>query len=187
MHTLHVIVASTRPGRAGLPIAQWAVAQARAHAAFDVVLVDLAEQNLPILDEPNHPRLKNYQHEHTKAWSAKVEAADAFVVVTPEYNFGSPPALINAFDYLSAEWAYKPMGFVSYGGVSGGLRSVQMTKGVVTALKMMPIPEAVAIPSYSQHLKDGVFAPPESQERSMKGMLDELVRWSVALATLRTR
>ncbi len=187
MHTLHVIVASTRPGRAGLPIANWAFAQAQAHAGFEVVLVDLAEQGLPIFDEPNHPRLKQYEHAHTKAWSAKVDAADAFVIVTPEYNFSSPPALVNALHYLAKEWEHKPVGFVSYGGVSGGLRSVQMTKLILTALNMMPIPQAVAVPSFSQHMKEGVFAPPEQQEKAMKTMLDELVRWSGALATLRAK
>jgi NAD(P)H-dependent FMN reductase len=187
MQKLHVVVASTRPGRAGLSVAKWAHAQAEKHAGFAVELVDLAEQNLPIFDEPNHPRQRKYEHAHTKAWSAKVDAADAFVIVTPEYNFSSPPALVNAFHYLSQEWEHKPLGFVSYGGISGGLRSVQMTKLIVTALNMMPIPQGVTLPSFSQHMKDGVFAPPEPQEKSMKTMLDELARWSTALATLRQK
>lgn len=187
MHKLHVIVASTRPGRAGLPIAKWAFAQAQTHAGFQVELVDLAEQNLPIFDEPNHPRLQKYEHAHTKAWSAKVDAADAFVIVTPEYNFSSPPALVNALHYLSKEWAHKPVGFVSYGGISGGLRSVQMTKLILTSLNMMPIAQAVAVPMAAQYMKDGTFAPPEQQDKAMATMLDELVRWSTALATLRTK
>src|SRR5713226_9805342 len=128
MPKLSVVIASTRPGRAGLPIGEWFFARAQAHGGFDVQLVDLKEVDLPLLDEPKHPRLRDYQHEHTKKWSALVGGSDAFVFVTPEYNFSSPPALLNAIDYLFHEWAYKPAGFVSYGGVSGGIRSVQMTK-----------------------------------------------------------
>jgi len=187
MHKLHVIIASTRPGRAGLPIGKWAFERAQAHAGFEVELVDLAEQNLPLFDEPNHPRQKKYVHDHTKAWSAKVDAADAFVVVTPEYNFSSPPALINAFHYLAQEWEYKPLGFVSYGGVSGGLRSVQATKLLVTTFKMVPIPEQVTIPSFPQHLQDGVFTGTDQHDKGMRTMLDELVRWTGALSTLRKK
>ena len=187
MLNLHVIIASTRPGRAGLPIGRWAFDQVVRHGAFQGKLVDLAEVNLPLFDEPKHPRLAAYEHRHTLDWSATVRAADAFVIVTPEYNFGAPPALVNALDYLSAEWAYKPVSFVSYGGVSAGTRAVQMAKQYVTALKMMPIPEAVAVPFFSQHLKDGVFSPPETQEQAAKAMLDELGKWASALKPLRAK
>jgi NAD(P)H-dependent FMN reductase len=96
MLKLHVVLTSTRPGRACLPIGTWFHAFAQRHGKFDVQLVDLAVVNLPPLDEPRHPRLGQYEHAHTKAWSATVSAADAFVFVTPEYNYGSPPALLNA-------------------------------------------------------------------------------------------
>ncbi|HVU04620.1 MAG TPA: NAD(P)H-dependent oxidoreductase [Polyangiaceae bacterium] len=185
MPELHVVIASTRPGRAGLPIGNWFVDAATRHGKFDVKKVDLLEVALPLMDEPNHPRLRKYEHEHTKRWSASVDAADAFVFVTPEYNYGSPPALINAIDYVFHEWAYKPVGFVSYGGLSGGTRSVQMTKLVVTTAKMMPLPEAVNIPFFSQFIKGGVFVPQEAQEKSATAMLDELLRWTDALRVLR--
>jgi NAD(P)H-dependent FMN reductase len=185
MPKLHVVIASTRPGRAGEPIAKWFLEQAKKHGKFELRLVDLAEIALPLIDEPHHPRLQKYEKEHTKKWSAIVREADAYVFVTPEYNYSAPPALLNALDYLLHEWAYKPVGFVSYGGVSGGLRSVQMTKLAVTALKMMPIVEAVTLPFFSKELKDGVFAPPEVQEKAAQVMLDELLKWSTALATLR--
>ncbi len=188
MPTLHVIVASTRPGRSGPAVAAWFLERARAHGRFDVELVDLAAVDLPLFDEPRHPRLRQYEHEHTKAWSRTVERADAFVVVTPEYNYGTPPSFVNALDYLVQEWAYKPMGFVSYGGVSGGTRSVQMTKQIVTTLKMMPLPEAVAIPFFSQHLDaaTGRFDPGDGQATAARTMLDELHKWAAALAPLRT-
>jgi NAD(P)H-dependent FMN reductase len=182
---LHVVIASTRPGRVGLPIGTWFHAFAQRHAKFEVRLVDLAEVNLPFIDEPKHPRFAQYEHAHTKAWSADVAAADAFVFVTPEYNYGAPPALLNAFDYLFHEWTYKPAGFVSYGGAAGGTRSVQMTKQVVTALKMMPMLEAVIVPFYAQHLEEGVFKATEVHEKAATIMLDELLRWTEALRPLR--
>lgn len=185
MPHLGVIVSSTRPGRVGRTIADWFVAEAGKHGKFDVHLLDLAEIALPLLDEPHHPRLRKYEKPHTLAWSAKVAAMDAFAIVTPEYNHGSPPALINALDYLVAEWAYKPATFVAYGGQSGGLRSVQMTKLVLTALKMMPIPEAVVIPAMTKHVHDGLFVGDESHAKASHAALDELHRWTVALATLR--
>lgn len=185
MHKLGVIVASTRPGRVGLPVAQWFVERAERHGKFSVELLDLQDFALPLLDEPHHPRLRQYEKAHTRAWSEKVAAMDAFVFVTPEYNFSSPPALVNALDYLLHEWAYKAVGLVSYGGVSGGLRSAQMTKQLVTALKMMPIPEAVTISFVSKLMTDGAFRGEETHERSSVAMLDELHKWTTALASLR--
>lgn len=184
---LQVFVCSTRPGRAGNHVARWFMERAREHGGFELELVDLAEVNLPVFDEPRHPVLGQYEHAHTKAWSARVDRADAFVLVTPEYNFGMAPALLNALDYLVKEWAYKPAGFVSYGGVSGGLRGVQMAKLALTALKIMPLPDAVAIPFFKQHLdaQTGAFDPGERQVKAAAGMLDELVRWAGALRTLR--
>jgi NAD(P)H-dependent FMN reductase len=186
MAKLSVIVASTRPGRLGPTIAKWAYEQAVRKGIFDVRLVDLAEVNLPVYDEPNHPRLRNYAHDHTKKWSAIVDEADAFAIVTPEYNYGMPPSLLNAFEYVFHEWGYKPVGFVSYGGISGGMRSVQMAKMVTTGLRMMPIPEGVPIPFVTQHLKDGVFECTDAHAKSLDAMLTELARWAVALASLRT-
>jgi NAD(P)H-dependent FMN reductase len=187
MPKLGVVVASTREGRAGLPIANWFVGVARQHGAFDVSVADLKEIDLPLLQEPHHPREQKYTSEKTRAWSARIAALDAFVFVTPEYNFNPPPALINALDHLYVEWNYKAAGFVSYGGISGGMRSVQMTKLLLTTLKMVPLYEAVALPFFAKQLdsKAGVFAGNETQERAANVMLDELVRWTSALARLR--
>lgn len=186
MPKLNVIIASTRPGRVGLPVGKWFFERAKSHARFDVELTDLKEQSLPLLDEPKHPRLGQYEHAHTKAWSQRVRDSDAFVFVTPEYNFGSPPALLNALDYLYTEWNYKPAGFVSYGGLSGGTRSVQMTKQILTTLKVVPIVEAVAIPFVANQLsEDGSVRPNESLDKAAEVMLNELFRWTAAMASLR--
>jgi NAD(P)H-dependent FMN reductase len=182
---LYVVIASVRPGRVGLPVGTWFHGFAQKHGAFEVTLVDLAEVNLPFHDEPKHPRLGDYEKPHTKAWSALIAAADAFVFVIPEYNYSAPPSLLNALDYLYKEWLYKAAGFVSYGGPAGGARSVAMTKQIVTALKMMPMFEGVGIPLVHQHLKDGVFTPTELHEKAAATMLDELLRWAEALKALR--
>jgi len=184
--TLHSIVCSTRPGRVGLPIAKWFHEIARQHEEFDAKLVDLAEVNLPLFDEPRHPALQQYEHEHTKRWSASVSSADAFVFVTPEYNYGPPPALLNALNYVYKEWNYKPAAFVSYGGVSGGLRAVQIEKQTLTTLKMVPILEAVAIQMVAQHVSEGRFVPKAVHETSATAMLNELARWAKALQSQRS-
>jgi NAD(P)H-dependent FMN reductase len=182
-----VIQVSTRPGRASDPVVRWALEHARKHGKFDVSFVDLREEALPIFDEPQHPRLGRYEHEHTKRWSAKVRAADAFLFVTPEYNYGMPPSLLNALTYLSAEWAYKAAGFVSYGGASGGTRSAHMARGSMSAFKLIAIPEAVSLPFFMKTIENGVFTPGETQDKTLATVLDELARWTGALSTLRTQ
>ena len=182
---LLVIVGSTRPGRAGLPISEWFVEQAESHDGVTVTLADLAELNLPLLDEPNHPRLRQYVNRHTKEWSATVDAADAIVIVTPEYNHSYPAPLKNALDYLHQEWQYKPVGFVSYGGVSAGTRAVMALKPVVTALRMVPVVENVNIPFHPQVIRDGELTPNETTTQAADAMVDELVRVEAALRPLR--
>ncbi|CUA84269.1 NAD(P)H-dependent FMN reductase [Chelatococcus sambhunathii] len=185
MLRLNVIIASTRPGRIGPSVAKWFHGFAVKQGAFDTHLVDLADFHLPVYDEPHHPRLGQYEHEHTKRWSESVTAADAFVFVTPEYNYGPTPALLNALDYVYNEWGYKPCAFVSYGGVSGGLRAVQMTKLTMSAMRLVPIVEAVTVPMVAQHVKDGVFQPNDLHIKSAEALLVELKRWAEALKPLR--
>jgi NAD(P)H-dependent FMN reductase len=189
MTTLQIIIASTRPGRVGLPIAEWVRDAAVKHGGFgDVELVDLAERNLPFMDEPNHPRLRRYEHAHTREWSATIDRADAFVVVTPEYNHGFPAPLKNALDYLHQEWAHKPVGLVSYGGIAAGTRAAQMLKPVLTALKMTPLNEAVQLPFVTRLIDDdGALRPDEPTEAAATAMFDELLRWADALAPLRNQ
>ena len=182
---LTVVLASVREGRACEPIAKWFVGHAAQHGKFDVEVADLKELNLPILNEPNHPRLKKYQHDSTKRWSAIVDAADAFVFVTPEYNYSTPPALVNALDTLYWEWSYKPVAFVSYGGVSAGTRGLQSTRLMVCSFKMVPMVEAVNLPFFTQMMDNGVFKGNETADKAVAPMLDELHRWANALKPLR--
>ena len=185
MPKLGVVVASVREGRVGLPVAEWFMDCARKHGAFEATLLDLKAIALPLLTEPEHPRLQKYTQDKTKAWSATVAAMDAFVLVTPEYNFSSAPALVNALDHLYVEWNYKPAGFVSYGGASGGMRAVQATKPLVTTLKMMPMVEAVAIPFVQKLMEGGSFKGGDPHDKAAATLLTELAKWTAALATLR--
>ncbi len=174
---LQVVIASTRPGRVGLSFGDWFVQIADAHGGFVVEKVDLAEVGLPFMDEPNHPKLRAYQHQHTKDWSATVSRADAFVFVTPEYNYGYNAVLKNAIDFLHQEWADKAVSFVSYGGIGAGTRAVQQLKQVVTTLRMVPIFESVNVPFAAQKLTaDGQVAPDPLMEQAAVATLDELLR-----------
>jgi NAD(P)H-dependent FMN reductase len=155
---LQIIVASTRSERVGPPIAQWIAERARERAGFEVQLVDLAEA----------------------ARSATVDAADALVLVMPEYNRGFNAALKNAIDYLNFDWHCQPVGFVSYGKASAGLRAVQTIKQVVTTREMTP----VAIHYVGQCIKHGRFVPTAVMESSGKAMLDELGRLTPAVGAV---
>ena len=184
---LQVIIASTRPGRIGLPIGTWFAGVARGQGDFEVELADLAEINLPFFDEPNHPRAKKYVHEHTKQWSERIARSDAFVVVTPEYNHGTPAPLKNAIDFLHHEWQNKPVGFVSYGGVSAGLRGVGQTKQVFAALRVLPAINAVSIPNVFAHMsEDGqTFVAAEGLDKVTVAMIEELRDMNEGLKALR--
>src|ERR1700712_5453296 len=186
MSTLKIIIASTRPGRIGLPIGTWFAQAAVNHGGFDnVEVLDLAEINLPFFNEPKHPRLRQYTLPHTIAWSEAIDSADAFVIVSPEYNYSFTAPLKNALDYLAAEWAYKPVGLVTYGGLSGGTRAAHGIRQVVSVLKMVPVPEAVALPMVFSQIVDGEFVPTGGNVDAANMMMDELVKVGAALAPLR--
>jgi NAD(P)H-dependent FMN reductase len=185
---LLVIIASTRPGRIGVPVANWFMEQAAVHDGFERELVDLYELDLPLLDEPNHPRLRQYTKEHTRAWSQTVDSADAVVFVTAEYNHSYTAALKNAIDYLHHEWRHKPLGFVSYGGVAAGTRAMQALKPVAIALALVPVVAAVNIPFVQQFLTDdGTIVGNDVMVQAAPAMLDELMTMHQALVPLRAQ
>ncbi|HUH73759.1 MAG TPA: NAD(P)H-dependent oxidoreductase [Chitinophagales bacterium] len=187
-YQLKIIIGSTRPSRKGTIVAHWFTEIAKQDTDFEIEVLDLKEINLPFMDEPEHPRLQKYVHEHTKNWSRVINEADAYVIVTPEYNFGYPATLKNALDYLTIEWKDKPMAFVSYGGVSAGTRAVQDLKLPVTTLGMMPITEAVNIPFFTQFINDnGVFEANGPLVQSAHAMLKRLKYWAEALKQMREK
>ncbi|MGS0686664.1 NADPH-dependent FMN reductase [Nakamurella sp. GG22] len=188
MTTVKIILASTRPGSSGPAIGAWVADRARNAEAFDrVEVLDLAQVNLPFLDEPEHPRLGRYTHPHTLAWSQDIDTADALIIVTPEYNGGFPAPLKNALDFLHAEWRNKALGFVTYsGGPRGGAGAAAMLAPVTAALGLVTTDAAVAIPRASAQLIDGTFMPTGANEASLAAMLDELASTDIGLAPLRT-
>lgn len=132
-----VIVGSNRPNRIGLKVGKWFIDQVKDTPDVKFILIDLAEVNLPFLDEPKLPSQGDYVQEHTKAWSQIIAPLDGFVLVTAEYNHGYPANLKNAIDFLYAEWAHKPVAFVGYGSM-GAASAIEQLVNVVAQLNMVP-------------------------------------------------
>jgi len=138
MTQIGIIVGSTRPGRVGSAVAEWVAAHARGSGALEVDLIDLAEVGLPFLDEPEEAATGIYRHEHTRAWARRVQALDAVVLVTAEYNGSFPAPLKNALDFLGPEWRDLPTMVVGYGNTSSGARAATALLPVLVGLGMLP-------------------------------------------------
>ncbi|MEU1471506.1 GNAT family N-acetyltransferase [Streptomyces sp. NPDC005761] len=184
-----VLVCSSRPGALGPAIGEWLTGTLAPHAeglGVDLVPLAIGDLGLPFLDEEEHPSSGVYHHEHTRRWSELAGAADGFVMVVPEYNYGMPATLKNALDYLGPEWAWKPVGFVSYGNTSAGTRAVQHAKQVVTTLRLVPLGSTVAI-RIADAVSEGRVRPDAALDAAALGVLDELVRVAQALRPMRER
>lgn len=180
-HKLLVIVATTRVGRIGRSMGEWMAEYARRNSDFDVEIADLAEINLPFFDEVNHPRSGIYEQEHTKAWARMVDAADAFVIVTAEYNRSFPAPLKNALDFLYNEWRDKPVGFLSYGG-GAGLGAITSLLPTLQALSLFPIIQNVSVPNAARYVDvDGDAQLPENVAAAATVMLGRLADLSARL------
>ena len=187
MYKLKIISSTVRPGRKGPVIAQWMAGLAANTGNFETEVLDLGEISLPLLNESAHPILRQYEHEHTKQWSAKIEEADAFIFVTAEYDYSYPASLKNALEYLVHEWAYKPAGMVSYsGGPFAGVRAISNLKPDLLSLKVVSLAEPVNIPSYNQFFKeDGSFVPNEQLLKAADVMLTQLRRWTKGMKAIK--
>ena len=186
MYNLKIISSSVRPGRKGPLVASWITGIAKQHGSFNVELLDLGEINLPMMNEPEHPRFKKYQHEHTKKWSAMIDEADAFIFVTAEYDYNYPAPLRNAIEYLAQEWAYKAAGIVSYGGISAGTRAANSLKSDLATMSVVPLAQAVHFSLFTQLINEkGEFKPHETSHKAAETMLRELVRWTKGLKSIK--
>ena len=186
MYKLKVISSTVRPGRKGPIIAKWIMDITDMNKNFEVELLDLGEINLPMMDEPSHPSLKKYEHDHTKAWSAKIEEADAFIFVTAEYDYNYPAPLRNALEYLFHEWAYKAAGLVSYGGISAGTRAWVSLKNDLGTFRMVPIIESVNIPFFNKYInEDDEFVADDILIKAADNMLTQIVRWTKGLKIIK--
>jgi NAD(P)H-dependent FMN reductase len=181
---LQVIVGSTRQGRQGERIARWFVDLAERHGQFRIEMLDLRDWPLPFF-ESQRPPASGDRAPEARGWGARIDQGDAYVIVTPEYNHSFPAVLKNAIDHLYQEWGRKPVAFVGYGGLDGGVRPIEQLRQVVIELQMAPIRESVVIPrARSAFDPDGQILE-EAYERRAGRMLDELSWWTAALRSAR--
>jgi NAD(P)H-dependent FMN reductase len=179
-----IILGSTRPNRNGEAVAKWFHGLASARSDADYELVDVKDFNLPLLDEPIPPSQGKYSQPHTKAWAAKIDAFDAFVFVTPEYNHSTSGALKNAIDFLYKEWNNKAAGFVSYGS-AGGVRAVEHLRLIMAELQIADVRAQVSLSLFTDFENFSSFKPGPQHEQTAKTMLDQLRMWGQAMRTVR--
>lgn len=187
MYKLKIISSTVRPGRKGTAIGKWITELAQKTGNFETEFLDLGEINLPLMNEAIHPVMKQYEHEHTKQWSKKIEEADAFIFVTAEYDYSYPASLKNALEYLVHEWAYKPAGLVSYSaGAFAGVRAIMSLKQDLLSLKTIALHEAVNIPGVNQLFnEDGLFVTNEQIEKNAAILLQQLLRWTKGMKAIK--
>lgn len=184
MTKIGIIIGSTRPGRNGEAVAKWLYELSKKRNDAEFELVDIADYNLPLLDEPYPAIMNNYTKDHTKAWSAKIAELDGYIFVTPEYNHSTSGALKNAIDYLSVEWNNKAAGFVSYGS-AGGVRAVEHLRHIVGELQMADVRAQVILSLFTDFVNMSEFKPDERNEISVTALFDQIIPWSNALKTIR--
>ena len=179
-----VIIGSTRPGRNAEKVAKWVMEQAGKRSDAQFELVDLADYNLPLLDEPVPPSLHQYSKPHTHAWAKKIDSLDAFVFITPEYNHSITGALKNAIDFVYAEWNNKAAGFVSFGS-AGGARAVEQLRTVMGEVQVADVRQQVLFSLHSDFENYSVLKPSAMHETMLRTLLDQLVSWGGAMKRLR--
>jgi NAD(P)H-dependent FMN reductase len=180
---LAMIVGSVREGRFGPTVANWFAGQAAGRDELSIDIVDLAEAPLSLAMAAVGTKPAP---DTARALAPRLDAADAFVVVTPEYNHSFPAALKNAIDHHNAQWHAKPVGFVSYGGISGGLRAVEQLRVVFAELHTVTIRETVSFHNaWSQFDDQGMPVSPAGCNGAAKALLDQLTWWAQALRAAR--
>ncbi|MBQ0863814.1 NADPH-dependent FMN reductase [Streptomyces smyrnaeus] len=185
MTTIGIILGTTRPGRVGPQIAEWVHKTADARTDADFEVVDIADYDLPLFDEPRSPRMGTYEHDHTRAWSAKIAGLDGFVFVTPEYNRSIPAALKNAIDFVYKEWNNKAAGFIGYGSNVGGARAVDHLRHIAGAVQLAAVYSQLHLSLQTDFEKFTTFVPTDRHEAALEQLLTEVITLSDALAPLR--
>src|SRR5699024_434659 len=180
MTRIAIVVGSTRPNRNAASVAEWVFDNAPKDSGAEYELVDIADFNLPLLDEPMPPAMGQYSKDHTKAWAEKVASFDGFIFVTPEYNHSVPAALKNAVDFLYAEWNNKAIGFVSYGS-AGGTRSVEAWRLIAAELQMADVRAQVFLTFGNDFADMSTFQPSEGSTGALQELFSQVTAWSEAL------
>ncbi|MGW7408621.1 NADPH-dependent FMN reductase [Streptomyces sp. NPDC054833] len=184
---LVVIVGSVREGRFGPAVASWVAQQAGTHGGFEVDVADLAEIDIPLALPAASPKFAGDDYPRPAGMAAltsALESADAFIVVTPEYNHSYPASLKAAIDWHFTQWTAKPVAFVSYGGAAGGRHAVLHLENVLTELHAVTIRDGLAFPNYFTAWQDGRPLDPEAPGYA-KTLLDQLAWWASALRSAR--
>ena len=183
--TIGIILGSTRHGRVGEAVAHWVDEAAQAREGFDYALIDLIDFRLPLFDAETVPMAanKSYDSAEVTRWSEAIDACEAFIFVTPEYNHSVPAALKNAVDTLGPEWVGKPIAFVGYGGV-GAIRAIEHWRQIVANFSMFGVRNQVAL-SLFEDFADGAFSPAAFHDAEVPAMVRDVVAHSDALASLR--
>jgi NAD(P)H-dependent FMN reductase len=172
-----VVYGSTRPGRFCDTVVRWTVERVAASGKYQVDVIDPAEGSAG--EASDGPPAETLQQ--------RLGKADAFVIVTPEYNHGYPAPLKALIDASGAEWHAKPVAFVSYGGVSGGLRAVEQLRLVFAELHAVTLRDSVSFPgAWEQFDATGALRHPERAEKGMATLLSRLAWWADALRRART-
>ena len=184
MTKIAVITGSTRPSRINRGVAEWVLAKAQERLDAEVELVDIADYDLPLLDEALPAAYGQYQNEHTLAWAAKIAEFDGFVFITPEYNHSVSPALANALSFLNAEWANKAAGIVGYGSASG-VRAVEHLRGILSELQIAHVQKTGMFSLFTDFENFSTFAPSEQHAASVEPMLEQLQVWTRAMSSVR--
>jgi NAD(P)H-dependent FMN reductase len=185
MVKLQIIVGSTRPGRKGDAVGQWVYAQAKKRGDIEVELVDIADYNLPLLDEPMPPSMgQPYTKEHTKEWSEKIAEADGYIFVTAEYDHSIPGALKNAIDYLYKEWNNKVAGFVGYGS-AGGVRAIEHLRQVMAEVQIADVRANVLLSLAHDFENYSKFKPTQAHADNLNIVFDQVATWAEALNGVR--
>jgi NAD(P)H-dependent FMN reductase len=175
-----LIYGSTRPGRLCDKVASWAAAQIVSTHAFELDVIDPASPEARTSDKSSESLDPAWLRQH-------IGAADAFMVVTPEYNHGYPAALKSLIDSVGAEWHAKPVAFVSYGGISGGIRATEQLRQVFAEVHAVTIRDSVTFPmAWEQFDADGTLKNPDRPSRQMQTVLKRLAWWANALREART-
>jgi NAD(P)H-dependent FMN reductase len=178
---LILLFGSSRRGRKGEVVFNWVINLCKQDSRFELDIVDLQQLNLPFFDEPLSPftmARKNieYTHPEGKAWAERVDQAEGIIIVTPEYNHGYTAVLKNALDWVGPEWVDKPVGFVSYGGISGGSRVVEQLRTVTIELGLVQVANPIHFNFFEQAFNESGQPVRESKNDELKRMLDEIMR-----------
>lgn len=170
-----LILGSTREGRFGEVVARWAAGRLALRADVEVEVIDPLEIEFP-------RRLEREPGAAVRGLRERLGRAQAFVVVTPEYNHGYTAALKQVIDAAKAEWVAKPVGFVSYGGVAGGLRAVEQLRLVFAELHAVTMRDGVGLPmAWNKFDDDGEPVDPDGVNRALDVMVDQLLWWALTL------